>query len=60
MKSMFQNIPVELPKSFSHKGKLQSLLPDIGGDWYMNKLNGNLLPLKKQKLSKNLKKSSME
>ena len=35
MKNMFQKIPVELPKLLSHKGKSQSLLHDIGGDWYM-------------------------
>ena len=36
MKCMFQKIPVEIPKPLSHRGKLQSLLHDIGGDWYMN------------------------
>ena len=33
MKTLFQKIPVELPKPPSHKEKYQSLLHTIGGGW---------------------------
>ena len=49
---MFQKIPVKLPKTVILKGKRRKSLYDIGGEWYMNKLNEKLPPLKKQKLSK--------
>ena len=50
---MFQKIPVELPKQLINKEKHQSSLHAIGGDWYTNKLNEKLPPLKKQNISKN-------
>ena len=52
MKELFQKIPVELPNQPSPKEKFQSLLHDIGGGWYVEKLVQNLPPLKKSKLSK--------
>ena len=39
MENMLQKIPVKLPKPVNHKGKSQPLVHDIGGGWYMNKLN---------------------
>ena len=35
MKGMFQKISVQLTKPLSLKKKRQSLLNDIGGEWYM-------------------------
>ena len=52
MKNMLQKIPVGIPKSLSYKEKIQSLLHDVGGDWYMNKLNDNFPHPKKRKLNK--------
>ena len=52
IKHMFQKIPVELPKPPSTKGKTQSLLHAIVGDWYMKKLSEKLPTLKKSELRK--------
>ena len=49
MKSLFQKIPVELPKPTSPKEKNQPLLYVIGGGWYMNKFNDKFSLLKKRK-----------
>ena len=35
MKGLYEKIPVKLPKPQSLKEKFQSLLHDIGGEWYM-------------------------
>ena len=48
----FQKTPVEIPKPLSYREKYQSVLHTIGGGWYINKLNENLPPLNKSKLSK--------
>ena len=52
MKGMFQNIPVKLPKTLSLKEIHKTLLHAIGGEWYMEKMNEKLQPLKRQKLIK--------
>ena len=56
MKILFLKTPVELPKQTSPKEKIQSLLHDIWGSWYMKKLGQNLPPLKKRKLRKKTKR----
>ena len=43
MEKMIMKTPVELPKPSSPKEEHQSLLNDVGGGWYMNKLSHNLL-----------------
>ena len=60
MKNMLQKILVEIHKLLSHKGKLQSLLHAIGRYLYMNKLNKNLRPLRKLKLSKKVQEKEDE
>ena len=45
-------IQVELPKPHIIKETLQSLLYDIGGEYYTKKINEKLPPLKKLKMSK--------
>ena len=39
MKEMFKQIPTKMTKPFSPKQKVQKLMTEIGGGWYM----GNLL-----------------
>ena len=53
---MFQKIPVELPKSLSHKEKLQSLMHYIGGGWYKT-IEWEASTAKKSKLSKKLQEN---
>ena len=52
MNKLFHLILVELPNPPSPKEIHQSLLNDIGGGWYMKKLNENLQQLNKRKLIK--------
>ena len=52
MEELFHKIPVKLPNKHSPKEKLKSLLHDIGGGWYVDKLGQKLPPLNKRKLSK--------
>ena len=54
MKNMFQKIPDELPNALINKEKRQSLFHAIGGDWYMNKFNEKILPLKKKETNKKI------
>ena len=56
MEELFHKIPVKLPNKHSPKEKLKSLLHDIGGGWYVDKLGQKLPPLNKRKLSKKYKK----
>ena len=60
IKNMFQKIPVELPQPDSPKKRHQSLLHDIEGSCYMNKLSEKIPPLKKSKLSKKVQKRSIK
>ena len=48
-------MPVELTNQPSPKQKRKSLLHDIGGGWYVEKLSPKLPPLKKE-IMKNPKK----
>ena len=52
MKTLFQKTPVELPKQPIPKEKRKCLLHTIGGGCYVKKLDQNLPPLKKRRLSK--------
>ena len=60
MDKLFQKIPVELPNQPIPKEKCKSLLHDIGGGWYVEKLGKKILPLKKMKLSKKSQKGEDE
>ena len=59
MKGLFEKIPAQLPKPQILREKRQSLLHDIGGEWYMKKINEKLSPLKKKK-AKNKNKKRMK
>ena len=52
IKGLFEKIPVEISKPKSLKEKCQSLLHDIRGEWYTEKINEKLPPINKRKLSK--------
>ena len=50
----------KLPKPLSLKEIHRKTLHAIGGEWYMNKLNENIHPLNKLKLSKILQEKEVE
>ena len=52
MKYMFMQIPQNVEIALTPKEKIQKLLTDIGGGWYMAKSSRGLPPLKRKKLSK--------
>ena len=52
MKDMFKQIPKTMTKSLSPKQKVQKLMTEIGGGWYMEKIPKVLIPLRRSKLSK--------
>ena len=52
MKEMFMQIPQNVEITITSKEKIQKLLTDIGGGWYMKKCSRGLPPLKRTKLSK--------
>ena len=60
MQDLFKKIPVQIPKPLSLKGKRQSLLNAIRGDWCMKKMNEKLPPLNKQKLGKKHKRKKIK
>ena len=49
---MFNKIPQTMIKSLTPKQKVQKLMTDIGGVWYMGKGAKGIPPLKRSKLSK--------
>ena len=51
MKEMFKQIPQTTKKSLTPK-KVQKIMIDIGGGWYMEKSSKGLPPLRRTKLSK--------
>ena len=51
MKEMFKQIPKTNIKTFSPKQKVQKLMTDISGGWYMEKSAKGLTPKKIPKLS---------
>ena len=52
MKEMLKQIPLTMKKSLTPKQKLQKLMTDIGGGWYMEKSAKGLPTLRRTKLSK--------
>ena len=52
MKEMFKEIPQTMKKSLTTKQKVQKLMTDIGGGWYMGNIAKGLPPLRRTKLSK--------
>ena len=49
---MFKQIPTMMTKTLSSKQKVQKLMIEIGGGWYMKKSAKGLPPLKIPTLSK--------
>ena len=49
---MFKQIPQNVEKLLTSRGKIQKLMIDIGGGWYLKKCARGLPPLKRKKLSK--------
>ena len=49
---MFNQIPKTMKKALTPKQKVQKLMTDIGGGWYMEKSDKGLPPLRRTKLSK--------
>ena len=60
MKDMFRKIPQTIKIALTPKQKIQKLMTDIGGGWYMGKSARGLPPLRRTKLSKNHKKIRMK
>ena len=52
MKNMFQKIPTIKLKPLSRGKKLQKLLTEIGGGWYVEKITKVLPPLRRPKQGK--------
>ena len=52
MKEMFKKIPLTMKKELTPKQKVQKLMTDIGGGWYMGKSAKVLPPSRRTKLSK--------
>ena len=52
MKEMFKKIPLTIKKAPTPKQKVQRLMIDIVGGWYMGKFSKGLPPLRRTKLSK--------
>ena len=51
MKDMFKKIPTTMMKPLSPRQKLQKLMTEICGGWYMERITKVLPPLKIPKLS---------
>ena len=60
MKEMFKQITKTIIKTFSPKQKVQKLMTDISGGWYMEKNDKGLPALKISKLSINHQRSRMK
>ena len=52
MKDMLKQIPPTIIKALTSKQKVQKLMTEIGGGWYMKKSSKGLPPLNISKLSK--------
>ena len=52
MKDVFKKIPKTMNKTLSQKQKVQKLMTEIGGGWYMEIIAKGLPPLRRPKLSK--------
>ena len=53
MKNMFQKITTTKYKPLSQGQKVQKLMTEIGGGWYMGEITKGLSTLRRPKLSKN-------
>ena len=60
MKLMFMQIPQTVEIALTSKQKIQKLMIDIGGGWYMEKSARGLPPLSRTKLSKKAQESQYE
>ena len=49
-----------MKKPLDPRQKVQKLMTEIGGGWYMEKITKGLPPLRRPKLSKNHKRSKMK
>ena len=52
MKEKFKKIPIMMTKPLSPRQKVQKLMTEIGGGWYMEKITKAIPPLRIPKLSK--------
>ena len=52
MNNMFQKTPTIKSEPLSQGKKIQKLLTEIGGGWYMKKMTKGIPPLRRPKLSK--------
>ena len=52
MKEMFNQIPTTMTKALIPKQKVQKLMTEIGGRWYMENIYKGLTPLGRPKISK--------
>ena len=52
MKDMFKQISTTMTKPLSPRKKLQKIMTEIGGGWYMEKITKGLTPPRRPKLSK--------
>ena len=52
MKDMYKQITKTTTKKVSPRQKVQKLMTEIGGEWYMEKSTKGLPPLRRPKLSK--------
>ena len=60
MKVMFNQIPQTIKIALTPKQKVQKLMTDIGGGWYMGKSARGLPPLRRTKLSKKSQETQNE
>ena len=60
MKEMFKKIPQTMSKSLTPKQKVQKIMTDIGGGWYMGKSDKGLPPINISKLSKKHNRSRIK
>ena len=52
MKEISRKIPLTMIKALNQKQKVQKLMTEIGGGWYMEKFSKGLPPLRRPTLSK--------
>ena len=57
---MFKQIPIRMTKLIGPEQKVQKLMIEIGGGWYMEKITKGVVSLSITKLSKEHKKSRMK
>ena len=60
MKETFKQIPRTMSKPLSPKQRVQKLMTEIGGGWYMGKIAKGLQTLRRPRLSKKVQASRMK